>query len=342
MKLKYLNVSSIIEDIKSFRDYEDLTVPQIKKYASEFVRKVETCEQFEHKVALLNVVDNTASLPDDHAMLLQVAYRDGKPPKPRRRIELTEWIANAYDGSGCSYKITKECPNCHETECSCNGQYVTIDVDDLWRQQHPEYQYMHMDWLYRWGGMNKDNIPTSSYNPEFRLIRYRQHNYSNADYHIGGCMNLDKKLMSHCEIEYSIHNGIIKLNREDGELLIAYMAHETDEEGYRLIPDIPEMIEGIQWYIEEKISYKEFRKGRYIVNQKNNVDFSAHSHAHQMRIKIQAVIEEKLQMPSHTAWMAFLNNNWKRRIPNNNNFFGRMNSFTPDSYESMMDRLTRK
>lgn len=325
----------VIEDILSFREYPDVSLPQIQKIVSDFCRKIETDEQLVHRVALLEVENNVVRLPKDLSIILQVAYKGEKPKHTAPRGRVTKWIQNTYDGSGCEYKITLDCPECHKEECDHRGSYVTIDVDDLWRDQHPEYQYMHMDHLYRWGGMNKDNIPLSPINQEFHLIKYAQHAFHNADYHIKGCLNLDAQLMSNVTTEYTINNGVLKLNREGGEVLIPYMAQHLDEQGYHLIPDIPEVIEGIKWYFEELTSYKDFRR------TSSQADITAFKLAHAERIRLQGVINEILQTPSYTAWMAFLANRWKRPLKDNN-YFGNMNANSPNNYERVMTNLTRK
>ncbi|MCC6818133.1 MAG: hypothetical protein IT245_04515 [Bacteroidia bacterium] len=194
-----------------------------------------------------------------------------------------------------------------------------------------------MNHMYRWGGMNKENIPLlcSPYNNEFHIIKYAQHNFHNANYHIGGCMNLDERLMSNVTTEYTISNGLIKLNREGGDLLIAYMGQLIDKKGYNMVPDLPEVIEGIKWYFEELMSWKAYRKN------KDKHDLNAFNIAKAERHRLQRVINEKLQTPSYTAWMSFLSNRWKRTI-NDNNYFGHMNKNAPDYYDQTMSILTRK
>ncbi len=335
MKTRYLPIADVIEDISSFRDYAELSVPQVKKIISDFVRKIQTDEQLTHRVCLLQVQDYTVELPRDQSIIMQVCYKDDTAHVHRKKIELSQWSQRALDGSECTYKITAECPDCHKTDCDCRGSYITIDIDDIWRQQHPEYQYMQMDHMYRWGGMNKENIPISNYNHDFRIIRYAQHYFHNADYHINGCLNLDKKLMSNVDVEYTINNGFLKLNKPTGEVLIAYLGQQVDSEGWHLVPDIPEVIEGIKWYYEEMASWKEFRKS------KNKIDLSAFQIAQAQRQRLQGIINEKLQTPSFGAWMSFLNNRWKK-TGQDHNYYGNMNRFSTNMYEGKLTQLTGK
>lgn len=335
MRTRFLKIAEVIEDVVSFVDYRKTSVPQIKKIISDFVRKIETDEQLTHRVYLGHVKDYIVDMPVDSSIILQVAYK-GEAIKPFKKMELVEWSQRTFDGSGCKYKITLDCPECHQEECDHRGSYVTINADDIWRQQHPEYQYMHMDHLYRWGGMNKDNIPVSPLNSEFRLIKYAQHHFHNADYHVKGCLNLDRKFLSDCRVEYTIPTAdLMRLNVPDGEILISYMAKQVDEEGFHLVPDIPEVIEGIKWYYEEQSAYKEWRR------TKDRNDMNAFKIAQTERRKMQGVIHELLQTPSYAAWMAFLANRWKRTMKDNN-YYGHSNRFMPNNYESMMTHLTRK
>lgn len=334
-KHRFLELPEIIDDIVSLRDYPHVNIDEINKISSDFLRKIETDEQLVHRVAILPVKDHSARIPIDHYILLQVAYKPIPILCSEKKIKLTEWVQDTYNGSGCQYKITLDCPECHKEACDHNSALVSIAIDDIWRQQHPEYAYMHMNHMYRWGGMNKENIPDSVYTSDFKLIKYAQHNYTNADYHIGGCLNLDEKLLSACETEYTVHNGVIKINREEGDLLIAYMGHQLCKNGYHMVPDIPEVIEGLMWYFEERMSYREFRRS------KQRADLEAFKIAQQQRKTLQGVIHELLQTPSYDAWMAFLSNNWKRTLKNNN-YYGEMNKQSPDNYSDMLTSLTQK
>lgn len=338
MITKFLKVKNIIEDVISFADYRNISEPQVKKIASDFARKIETDEQLVHRVFWSPVVDHVVDMPIDLSTILQVSYKEGKPHRPKTKMQIVEWSQRAFDDSNCTYKITLDCPKCHEENCNCNGAYVTIDADDIWRQQHPEYQYMHMDHLYRWGGMNKQNIPDipSKINHNFKIIKYAQHFYHNADYHIKGCMNLDAQLLSNCRTEYTLPSlDLMRLNKPDGEILIAYMAKRMDEEGFHLIPDLPQVIEGIQWFYEEKAAWKEWRRTR------DRSHYMAYQEAQKQRKIMQGVCNTLLQTPSQDAWHAFLENRWKRTVKDNN-FLGHNNAFVPNNYENYLTQLSRK
>lgn len=335
MKYRFLKLSEVIDDIVSLRDFGHVNIDEVNKISSDFLRKIETDEQLVHRVALLPVKDHSARIPIDHSILLQIAYKPVPILCSQKKIKITEWVENTYNGSGCKYKITLDCPDCHQEKCDHDGAIASINIDDIWRQQHPEYEYMHMDHMYRWGGMNKENLPDSIYTNDFQLIKYAQHNYTNADYHIGGCLNLDRKLLSGCEVEYTVHNGVIKVNREAGDLLVAYMGHQLCENGYHMVPDVPEVIEGLKWYFEELMSYREYRRS------KQRPDLEAFKIAQQQRKTLQGVIHELLQTPSYDAWMTFLANNWKRTIKNEN-YYGDMNRQSGRTYGNTLDVLTQK
>ena len=139
MITRYLEVKNIIEDIISFVDYRNISVPQVKKIASDFARKIETDEQLTHRVYWAPVVDHVVDMPIDVNTILQVSYKEGKKDRPKTKMQIVEWSQRAFDDSNCKYKITLDCPKCHEENCSHTGAYVTINADDIWRQQHPEY-----------------------------------------------------------------------------------------------------------------------------------------------------------------------------------------------------------
>ncbi len=338
MKTKFIPISHIVDDILSLRDYDRIEVDNIYKTVSDFVKKIETDEQYVHKVALIPVSDHTAKIPDDSQIILQVAFNDHTiNHKPQTKERIKEWVQKVYDGSECEYTISLNCPDCKKETCTCDSSAssVTIEVDDIWRQQHPEYQYMRMNHLYRWGGMNKNNIPTSRYCQDFVLIKYAQHNFTNADMHIGGCLNLDERLMSGCTAEYTIQNNYFKINRERGEILLAYLGRQLCSDGYPMVPDTVEVIEAAKWYYEESTSYREWRR------TKQQADYMAYKEAKAERRFLMGIINEKLQTPSFVQWMTFLSNNWKRSLKNNN-LYGDMNKQSPNYYSDVLTGLTHK
>ena len=183
--------------------------------------------------------------------------------------------------------------------------------------------------------MNKSNIPVSNINSEFQIIRYSQHYFHNVDFHIKGCTNLDHKMLSHCDIEYSITGNILRVNRPHGEILISYLGIITDSEGHIMIPDIQEVIDLIKWKCEELVSYREYKKS------KNNSDFILYNNAKNEILKLRRAIHSKLNTPSYNAWISFLENHWKRMIPTNRRYANH-NKFSPDLYQDSLTKLSYK
>lgn len=336
MRTSFLKIDEVIEDVISFVEYKTYKVPQVKKLISDFVRKIETDQQYEHVIFWAPVKDYVADIHPGMKTILQVSYRPVPSVPVRSKMEIVEWSQRAFDDSECKYKITLDCPKCHKEECDHRGAYVTIDVDDITRQQHPEYMYMHMDHLYRWGGMNKKNIPYSKINSDFRVIKYAEHFYHNTKYHIPGCLNLNPEYVGDSKVEYTIPTpDILRLNREDGEVLVSCLASRVDEDGFSLVPDIPEIIEAIRWYYEEHAAYKEWRK------YKNGNDLNAYRIASANRTSLQSVINEMMQTPEQEQWFSFLSNRWKRTLKDNN-FMGNNNAQVGNIYDNKLNKLINK
>ncbi len=64
------------------------------------------------------------------------------------------------------------------------------------------------------------------------------------------------------DLTYVINSSYIKLNIQEGYLMLAYGAIPTDEEGYPLIPDDPMFSEALYWYVVQKYWYPAWAEGR--------------------------------------------------------------------------------
>lgn len=335
MQVPQISIRKIIDDvIDNSGDNERLDIPFLLKKANDFVDRLHCPELLVQRVALLEVKDFKVKTPRDFKSVIQVAFRDNCEDRIKRE-QVVEWVAKNYSGSGCDLKISLECPKCEQTmdNCICTTSEVVVEVDRIWEQAHPEYRYGHMRHFYRYGGINRDGSPYSSFNPEFRIIRYAQHNFFNADLHIKGCLNLDQKLLVNCPTEYKIELPYIKLSAESGFLLISYLALETDEQGYRFVPDLPEVHDGINYEIEAALAQREYRKR----NRNPNL-LTDYQRWAAMRDKKLARCREIIDTPDFANWWSFISNNWNKVYPNYKDE-SNMGRQTKDQYAEIIKRI---
>lgn len=312
-------------------EYIDLADPKgrvdknlILKAANDVVTKLSSPFQYVHKIALLEFEDYQIELPSDFTSVIQVAYRYPNTTTYINRSQVVEWTQKALDGSGCELVLSVDCPKCHTRECSCNSPEVVVDVDRAWELAHPQFKYAHMKHMYRYGGIVNDSVVVSPYHPEFVVIKYATHNFFNADKHIRGCLNLNSKLLANCAVEYNLDGKKININVKEGTILLSYFAAKVDEEGYRYIPNIPEVFDTIKWYIESLMSYREFKR------TKNKFDFETHNYANAQYMKYYNIAKNKLETPSFQSWWSFIENNWMKVYP----YYDQVQSFNRKKRDS--------
>lgn len=337
---KFLPIDTIIEEVIDWGGYRGMIDRvSMKKWANAALRKLETPNEYIDKIVLLEVKDFKADLPEDMESVVQIAFRDTTPKKVRR-TEIVEWTQKMYDGSGCELIITKDCPKCHQPddECSCKSPEVVYKVDRLWELAHPEYKYNHMKHYYRHGGVINDNQIASPFNPEFILMKPSTHQFFNADQHVPGCLNLNKRLLINSNYEYKIDYPIINTNRQEGEILLSYLAVRLDKDGYRMIPDMEEVFDVLKWYIIEAMSYRSINKATTAQDKSHYK--SMYKDAQANKLDAMGRANEILNTPDFKSWFDFLEQNYFKVIKDytKENYFGVK---TPDQYNLTMDRLTK-
>lgn len=180
--------------------------------------------------------------------------------------------------------------------------------------------------------------------PEFQIVRPKSNYFFNLPNELKHC-----NLPSYdTNLEYSINNRIIQLNNYDyrcnkcnscknknnsceanlpmerhGEVLISYMGHKVDEEGFRMIPDELYVIKAVTDYI---ISYMAF------------IDYSIKrdqsSERYWMNVKMVAeksIIQarSRYRIPPPDKMSLFLQNIWSKKSQYNSSV-DQLNRFLPE------------
>lgn len=332
--MKFIKANSIVEDILDATGLrgESLDRPMIKKWVTSQLRKLDVPTIYEDKVVLLYVKNWETQLPEDFSKAVQIAFRD-RTNKKVKRMEIIEWTQNMYDGSGCDLIISKQCPTCHKEESSCKcSPGIVFEVDRMWEINNAGLKYAHMGHYLRHGGITVDGQVISPYHADFKIIKATNHNYFKAN-HIPGCINYATRLLANCNIEYKLEEPRLILNREEGEILLSYLAPKLDEEGYQLIPDIEEVIEALKYYAIEQYNYRQWNKAP--TQEAKQHYKNLYQEAKADRFRSMGAANEILNTPNFEDWMVFLEQNYAKLIKDNNSLGVR----TPDTYANTMERL---
>lgn len=321
MRFDLISSASIISDyIQDTDTNSPINKAYFQRVVMDTLSAVTSTEQMSHKVALLPVRNNNAVLPDDFGKIIQIAYRGTDEELGfTTRLDIAQWVAK--DGE-CDVEVNVKCGACDKplVSCHCGEEVPTIiNVDSLFRASPPPYllsgaPYGHAT---RGGGLGafSGKIPSTIYS-NFRLIKPAQHSFHNADFHVGGCLNLDSQLMASEVVEYNITQDSspkkIVINREGGEILLAYFAKPTDCDGFPLIPDRYEFLEAAKWAIEEKVHYKAFRK------TKGKDDMALYQNASANKSKFLRMCRALDSIPDPEEFKIYWRNNMNKIISNHN------------------------
>lgn len=321
MKIGSVSVEAVIDDWKSDQEYErDVEKDLLRKWANDQARRFITDEQYAHSIALLQVRDYRAELPEDFMWAVQVAYNMHTAPCTRERV--VEWTQKVMDGSGCNLRINIECPECHELECSCSSAAITmVDVDRLWAASHPETQTAYMKHFYGFGGSTQRGGHREGPIYGFQLMRPAQNNFFASRLFLGECnsMPLDDRA------EYKIQPPNIITNFREGQIMLSYMGIQRDENGWAMIPDHPDAFDAISYAIDAKLARRDYRKKRDSASERywQNMEMR--------KDQLTARVRNKLQIPDADEWMAVMSNHFNKLRPywNSDRNFDRMQ---PDKY----------
>lgn len=329
MKVGYVSIHSVVqdylditgEDVLGGKNYGGVKEELILKWANDAIERMNNDVQYVHKVDLLRIENYKAEIPPGFKYVAQASYRRIHESS-QLRDRITEWSQKALDGSGCKLDISIDCPKCHETTCDCKtSPIVEVDVNRIYQDAHPELYTKYMAHFFHHGSLNDRGEMTSCMDPDFVLMRRTSNSYFNIPYHIGNCLNLNADI----DVEYDISLPHIITNFSEGEVLLSYIGEKLDEDGYRMIPDLPVVHEAITIAVDERMAY---RRWRLEGNPSHRVDWQT---IHALKEKLIARGRSQLQIPDPDAWHQYIRNHWKQLIPKWN-WREDFNRFRPDRF----------
>lgn len=282
---KFLSYHSSRVDIQP-EHYDDA---EILTWASDTAEYFQVDRMCDPTVTLLRVSNYTTMLPPKFKKIIESAYKSETnfSDRPMYRDEVVSWSGKVF--GDCDVKFTVECPKCHQHECPCGDDSVLIRVDDDWLQANVDRHYWQNPRYIGAYGLNKPGQIRSLYHPAFSIMRPARHKYHAADYHVKGCINLDARLQGRTPVEYQKLNKHLRLNAENGIVLLAYLAKQTDENGWPLIPNDTDIFEAMFWDVEYKYLYKYRRRQRENYQMAMNAKKMAEDHIRRALEKISAI-----------------------------------------------------
>lgn len=305
---------------------EQLDEARIRNFVATAVQKIIVTKSCEHFVDILQVKNYNAKKPANMYKIEEMAYcmEDLIANKVGYVDQIVSYTNSSFEE--CDIKLSIDCPDCADSK---NGP-VKIQVDDNWLKANSERHYWNVPFYNGAYGLNKIG-PQSKYHSKFALIRPAQHKFFGASYHVKDSPNLDMKLMADSPVEYKVEANSIRLNMERGNILISYLRTPTDEKGYPLIPNDPDVFEAIFWDVESKMLYRDKYKKEGAFNMSMN--------AKQLAEQYFARAKEKLDTVTPHEW-SVIRSKYFRNIPVHN-LSAQGGRKIRDKYDSMIRRNGR-
>lgn len=323
--LEYVGIDAAIDEYIDLVDLNNMRLSKtlLRKWAQDVVEKLTFKPQQVHKVSLQPIENGRVILDDNLFSVVQVLYRE-TPKEHTRRGYVSEWVQDLTNG--CDLKLNIDCPEC----VAENG--IEVDYDYWVSWNHPQLYYDK--YVKSFGGLQNFQRPTREWRNDFRIMRYKQHNFFNADQQVKGNTNFNQMLGSDQQAEYWVDFPVMYTDINDGWVLISYTAYRADENGYRLIPNLPQIFEAIKWKIESNVSYREYKRtrDRSYLQDKQIADVEYNKFMGQAR--------ERLKMPSLSEIHALTENILGRY--HSNDAFNDLGAWKEDIYNSAMKNYTRK
>ena len=322
-----LRFTSRMGPVGDFLELTDMTNVRMSKdtlykWTEDVVNKLTFKPNLVHKVALKQIEDNRVVLSDTFNNMVQVLYKEDKQETVRRSM-ITQFVDTA--ANGCEVEINLDCPECVAEDG------IEVDVDYWYEFNHPQRYFDKFVKTY--GGLQNTERPIFDWQQDFRIMRSAQHNFFNADYHIPGCVNLNQDLLADEVGEYKIDFPLLLTNIRSGWVVLSYLEYKTDDEGYRLVPDIPEVHEAIVAYLQYKFFRQRFHKTRDRSYLQDGELFKQEYERAMGRAR------QKLKMPSVEEVYSTYENVVLKMHSNPRNS---LNRWKRDGFDSKMSRLTRR
>lgn len=319
MRVPLKSIRTILEDYADYSGEElQLQESVILKIAEDKAYGLITDEQLDQKVALIDIKDYIGKLPKGLKYIVQAGYVL-ENECPYTREQLIETTKQIY-GTDCKMRINFECPVCHLDKCDCSSDIVVVEADQMWKDAHPEHNTAHAKHFSGYGRLNQTGNMYGY--PKFQLMRRASGNFFNTPYHIPKCINIDFD----SDIEYNVDPPNIVTNFKKGIVLISYFGYRTDDQGYLMIPDHPQVYDSIFYAIEEKMAWKAFRKtGEAKWNNLNQI-------ARQRKHTATRAAVNALGSPDPDAFYQFLENHWTKFIPYWEHR-ERLGNYQPDTFQ---------
>lgn len=318
----YISVKAAVNEyLKTVNPDDEIDRTRIMSAANVAASMLTNANIKDISVVPLQVYDYKAQLPANFYEIIQVLYRK-EIDTYCKRIEVVEWTKNCF-GTGCDLIIKKECPKCHmETACDCGIPPIIIQADHHWNNLHSGQLFTNT-LSYKGDYVIGENSCSPKFK-EFNILNRTTNNFHSLKYDTND--NCDYRGYATRD-EYDIKEGkiITSSDFKKGELLLAYLSHKIDEDGYYMIIDNPIVIKAVTSYIMSNEALASYAKNR------TQNDRAYWSDMNQLSQYDMDKALKLISMPSFDIVKASIKNHWSKVVTNYHHQYN-LGRYRPDEY----------
>lgn len=248
----FLPIDTIIDDYIEDRnlDQELINYEQLKRWAVDCAHWITFSQQLRTRIGLFITNEHgKVELPDEYRHIQQVAYRIPKSKKDCTTSEgIKQWIQKDYN-SGLELEINVKCPKCYKEKCNCDSRAIIFDVDQIWLHQNMEGTISDKAVRYRFGrGQKHQSELSDELRDQFKIMRHSIADFRNNV--MDGCNEFNFRCGDY---QYEIDHPYIATDLPKGaEVLVSYLAIDTDDDGNIQIPSVPDALDSIIFHLDHK------------------------------------------------------------------------------------------
>ena len=301
MKKDFIGCDAIVNEWLTDNDFQGKVEEDLlRRWASRRAESFIDTEQLVFDVALIDIKHFAGTLPDGFHSVYLVAGTDDMS-KCWNREQLVGYTQEIY-GTDCDLDIKINCPKCRHEKCTCDTKALAINVDEVYLRERPYLWEMTNRKYLGYNSVVTDGYPCAAFDRNFFIMTPRATNAAlwNSEYFLGVCNSIGQA----CSYTYDLNPPEILTNMKEGQIYMAYLKYNKDEDGYYMIPNFPECIEAISAYMSEQYLKRIWNKDGNQSDRLRWLDAKRESDL------LLGQVKNKLETPDPEKWMKILSRQW--------------------------------
>lgn len=215
---RYISIDSVLHDVSLILDDPHYNEHKMREWAIQGYRKLRVHDQYQVKVALLQVISHKVILPADLRHIAQIAYKTNVTTDQITELRRIMNIENEADNPALRYMVDPEGFATRILNTTLSG--LGTPWKPMRRSTNSFIKTVGLD-----ASIYGDDESTPNFNFTHKL----------------NCPE--------CEHEYTVdHNLCLTTTLADGFIWVSYLAHISDTKGRVLIPDDEDLKDALMHY----------------------------------------------------------------------------------------------